>query len=522
MSLTGNFSFHKTKQSWFTRMEKFVGKISTFFASIWKSWYQVGREDPRRAVHAVKVGVALTLVSFLYIFDPLFHRFGNNAMWAVMTVVVVLEFTAGATLCKGLNRGLGTLCAGSLAFLIEIVAETSGKTFRAIFVGSSVFIIGFFATYLRFFPKIKRNFDYGVVVFLLTFNLISVSSFREDDVVPLASERLFTIGIGCGICLCMTLIFPKWSGEDLHDYTVRKLEGLAKSIEACVSLYFHDQEKDGTTVDMESTKEMISEGYQLILDSKSIDETLALFASWEPRHLRHCYRYPWQQYVKLGTTLRHFGYSAVSLYGCLESEIQTPPSLRRLFRDPCTRVANEVSKILLDLSSCIRAHRRCSHDVFSDQLHHALHDLNSAISSLPCPFLNSKNVQSTAKHATNSNSMVTLPSAKSDVDALVEKKNNKNDSRVRDQPVLRPTLSKIDMLSLEFSEALPFAAFAALLVELTARLELVIEEVEELGRKFGFKEFDENLVSIEVRQNETKENVKITDLHSHGVLPSAE
>ncbi|KAJ1693517.1 hypothetical protein LUZ63_010215 [Rhynchospora breviuscula] len=366
-------------------MEKFVVKISAFLASIWKSWYQVGREDPRRAVHAVKVGVALTLVSFLYIFDPLFHRFGNNAMWAVMTVLVVLEFAA-----------------------------------------------------------------------------------------------------------------------------------------ACVSLYFHNQEKDGSTVDVESTKEMISEGYQLILDSKSSDVTLAMFASWEPRHLRHCYRYPWQQYVKLGTALRHFGYSAVSLYGCLESEIQTPPSVRRLFRDPCIRVATEVSKVLLDLSSCIRSHCQCSPDIFSDHLHQALHDLNSAISSLPCPFLNSKNVQSTAKHAINSNSMVTLPLAKSDVDALVENKNNKNDTRVGDQPVLRPTLSKIDMLSLEFSEALPFAAFAALLVEMTARLELVIEEVEELGRKFGFKEFEGDLVSIEVRQNETKENVKIGDLHSHGVLPTAE
>jgi Aluminium activated malate transporter len=48
----------------------------------------------------------------------------------------------GATLCKGLNRGFGTLCAGSLAFIIEVVAEKSGKTFYALFVGSSVFIIG--------------------------------------------------------------------------------------------------------------------------------------------------------------------------------------------------------------------------------------------------------------------------------------------------------------------------------------------------------------------------------------------
>lgn len=95
MSMAGNLSFHEKKQTWVSRMEKFIRKISTFFSSIWKSWYRVGKEDPRRVVHAVKVGLALTLVSFLYIFEPLFKGVGKNAMWAVMTVVVVLEFTAG-------------------------------------------------------------------------------------------------------------------------------------------------------------------------------------------------------------------------------------------------------------------------------------------------------------------------------------------------------------------------------------------------------------------------------------------
>lgn len=55
--------------------------------------------------------------------------------------------------------------------------------------------------------------------------------------------------------------------------------------------------------------------------------------------------------------------------------------------------------------------------------------------------------------------------------------------------MLRPQLSKIAITSLEFAEALPFAAFASLLVETVARLDLVIEEVEELGRIAHFKEF---------------------------------
>lgn len=50
----------------------------------------------------------------------------------------------GATLCKGLNRGLGTVLAGSLAFLIEYMAEKTGHVFRAVFIGVAVFVIGEF------------------------------------------------------------------------------------------------------------------------------------------------------------------------------------------------------------------------------------------------------------------------------------------------------------------------------------------------------------------------------------------
>lgn len=48
----------------------------------------------------------------------------------------------GATLCKGLNRGIGTLLAGSLAFLMEYIAQKYGRIFRAAFIGVAVFAIG--------------------------------------------------------------------------------------------------------------------------------------------------------------------------------------------------------------------------------------------------------------------------------------------------------------------------------------------------------------------------------------------
>ncbi|KAK1262780.1 Aluminum-activated malate transporter 12 [Acorus gramineus] len=464
-----------------------MAKVRSFPAKIWETVSKAGREDPRRVIHSLKVGVALTLVSFLYVLEPLFKDVGQNAMWAVITVVVVLEFTAGATLCKGLNRGFGTLCAGSLAFFIEFVAQRPGRVFRAVFIGASVFLIGAVATYVRFFPKIKKNYDYGVVIFLLTFNLITVSSYRVENVLHIARERLYTIAIGCGVCLLMSLLVcPNWSGEDLHNSMVYKLESLAKSIEECVNEYFTDMETKADE-DEPDKDDPIYKGYRAVLDSKSTDETLAMFASWEPRHSRHCYKYPWEQYVKLGAVLRRFGYTAVALHGCLESEIQTPKSVRALFKDPCIRAVQEVSKVLMELASSMKQRRRCSPDVLSDHLHESLQDLNAAIKSQPRLFISPNRPANTV-----------LSSMKTDPFALLEWRTKrdhpnhpKGDATDR-KAMLRPTLSKIAITGLEFSEALPFAAFASLLVETAARLELVIEEVEELGRVAGFREYTED------------------------------
>ncbi|KAH7687336.1 Aluminum-activated malate transporter protein [Dioscorea alata] len=523
--------------------------------SLWKTLYQVGRDDPRRVIHALKVGTALTLVSLLYLLEPLFEGVGQNAMWAVMTVVVVLEFTAGATLCKGLNRGLGTMMAGSLSFLIDYVAEESGKVCRAVFIGVSVFLIGSVATYVRFIPHIKKNYDYGVLVFILTFNLITVSSFRVTNVLKIARERVYNIAIGCGICLCMTLlILPNWSGRDLHKSTVDKLEVLARSIQACVHDYFEDN------IDEMSSQDDIKKGYKTVLDSKATDESLALFASWEPRYSMKCSRYPWHRYVKLGTILRHFAYTAVSLHGCLESEIQTPLSIRSMFREPCINVASEATQILMHLANSIRNREQCCSDTLSDRLQEALHNLNCAIKSQPRLFISSGNHNSTSNfsghlkndhHSTSNFSgylkkdhhssanfsgglkndkaspSFTSPSLRNDAfSATLEYRSKRfieQSKQPGDKRVLNTTLSKLAITSLEFSEALPFAAFASLLVEMVARLDLVIREVEELGRAAHFKKSSEiDEIKVDMKDEFKMSNMSLREMPSDVRLHGAE
>ena len=80
---------------WKTKTREFAERGKRIPVRVWRATWRVGREDPRRVIHALKVGLALSLVSLLYLIEPLFESIGQTAIWAVMTVVVVLEFTAG-------------------------------------------------------------------------------------------------------------------------------------------------------------------------------------------------------------------------------------------------------------------------------------------------------------------------------------------------------------------------------------------------------------------------------------------
>ncbi|XP_045830892.1 aluminum-activated malate transporter 12-like [Trifolium pratense] len=134
---------------------------------------------------------------------------------------------------------------------------------------------GFAATYTRFIPYIKKNHDYGVVIFVLTFNLLTASSYGVGDVLKTACDRFYTIVIGCVVTLFMSLlVFPNWSGEDLHHSIISRLECLAKSIEVCVNEYF-DGEIQVCDGDInKSSEDQIYKGYEAVLDSKSTDERL--------------------------------------------------------------------------------------------------------------------------------------------------------------------------------------------------------------------------------------------------------
>ncbi|KAK1371115.1 hypothetical protein POM88_037207 [Heracleum sosnowskyi] len=81
-------------------------------------------------------------------------------------------------------------------------------------------------------PKIKRRYDYGSLIFILTFSLVVVSGVRADKVMALARERLSKIGMGFFVCLFTNvLVYPMWASDELHDSTASKFRKLADCIE---------------------------------------------------------------------------------------------------------------------------------------------------------------------------------------------------------------------------------------------------------------------------------------------------
>lgn len=72
-------------------LAKVWSRAAGFATKVWR----IGADDPRKAVHGLKVGLALALVSVFYYTRPLYEGVGGAAMWAIMTVVVVFEYTVG-------------------------------------------------------------------------------------------------------------------------------------------------------------------------------------------------------------------------------------------------------------------------------------------------------------------------------------------------------------------------------------------------------------------------------------------
>ncbi|CAJ2628318.1 unnamed protein product [Trifolium pratense] len=418
--------------SMWTFITSFYFKLCKFVKKAW----DIGVNDPRKFIHCVKVGLALAVVSLFYYLKPLYDGVGKNAMWAVMTVIVVFEYTAGATIYKSINRICGTTLAGLLALGVQWVASRAGAEWEPVIVGASLFLLASAVTFSRFIPTIKARFDYGALIFILTFSLVSVSGYRIDELFTLANQRISTIIIGTSLCIIVsTTIRPVWAGQELYVLVTGNLDKLADSLEGCVAQYFEAQ-----TPSEDSNKNLM--GYKCVLNSKATEESQANLARWEPTHGRFNFCHPWKQYLKIGATMRRCAFCIDALFGCINSENKTSNDIKKIMSITSMKVGINSTNVLKELAITIKNMRKSNKlDLLVMEMNNAAQELQNLLKSYP-------NTQNNPKEASLGEAKIEIP----------------------------------------IMEIIQVGTIVSLLSEIVTRVEDIVKEVEELSNLAKFKE----------------------------------
>ncbi|XP_022639926.1 aluminum-activated malate transporter 9 isoform X4 [Vigna radiata var. radiata] len=319
------------EQSWMVKRWNTAKKVAE------KAW-EMGRSDPRKVVFSAKMGFALTLMSFLIYLKEPFKDMISYSVWAILTVVVVFEFSIGLSLG---------------------IAELS---------------------------KLAGDWQRLVIVV----NIFTVGEFLDT-----AINRFLLIALGAAVSLGVNIcIYPIWAGEDLHNLVTENFIGVATSLEGVVNHYLQCVEYKkvpSKILTYQAADDPVYNGYRSAVESTSKEDSLMGFAVWEPPHGRYNkFRYPWKNYVKLSGALRHCAFMVMAMHGCILSEIQAPAEKRLVFRSEVQRVGIEGARVLRELGSKVKKMEKLGPGDLLFEVHVAAEELQRKIDKKSYLLVNSE------------------------------------------------------------------------------------------------------------------------------------
>ncbi|KAH8496220.1 hypothetical protein Peur_055132 [Populus x canadensis] len=496
--------------------EKISKSLNDFQDFAVRAW-EMGRSDPKKVIFAIKMGLALSIVSLLIFWKGSNEDISQYSIWAILTVIVMFEYSIGATFIKGFNRVLGTICAGILAFFCAELSMLAGDQGEEVLIVASIFIAGFFSSYLKLYPTMAP-YEYGFRVFILTYCILMVAGNRTREYTTAVLTRLVLIAVGAGVCFVVNLfIYPIWAGDALHSLVAKNFMDLAISLEGCVNGYLKCVEYErvpSKILTFQAYDDPLYNGYRSVLESTRREDSLFGFAIWEPPHGRfRMFNYPWKNYVKLSGALRHSAFMVMALHGCILSEIQAPAERRQVFRSELQRVGAEGANVLRELGSKVDKMEKLGPGDILKEVHEAAEQLQKKIDQRSYLLVNSEsweiardpqvfqelenlkengNIKLGFKSA--SEAVLDLRSLTLSTPSLPPKDSQDNLFAKQASWPSRPSfnadtgIEESERRTYESASALSLAMFASLLIEFSARLQNVVESFEELSEKANFVE----------------------------------
>ncbi|KAL5226730.1 hypothetical protein ABZP36_014995 [Zizania latifolia] len=454
-------------------------------------------EDAGRVAFAFKAGLAMLLASLMVLVGEPYRLFGTNAAWSILTVGIMFEYTVGATFNRGFNRAVGSMVAGVVAIAVIWISLRCGSVAEPYVIGLSIFLVGAVTSFMKQLPTLAP-YEHGFRVILFTYCLIIVSAYRvQGDPIAIALDRLYSIAIGAVLALLVNvLVFPAWAGEQLHRELVASFAAVADSLHDCVGSYLNlaDDESvaDGDLPDDEPAIEKC----RTALNASARIESLASSARWEPPHGRfRGFSFPWSHYARVGAVLRHCAYEVVAMHGCLHSEIQAPDGVREAFREEIEEAAAQAAELVRALGGDVDCMTRSVERVsLLKGVHGAAYRLQLALQ------LNSHRLTSTGPAAAATEEQPNGLGLERSCSRLhvMSMRRQQQQQRLSWPSREADELDEMEagggyavvvrMRALESTAALSLATFASLLLEFVARLDHLVDAVDELSKLAKFSE----------------------------------